>query len=303
MPELPEVERVRLSLLPLIGRKVTEVIVRRAGVVERCEHGKANVRPGAKGLAAALLAGQRIAELARHGKQMAIVAGAGSANDAGRGTHPAGCLCVHLGMTGSLVHGARSNDANAPHAHLVWHLDDNTQLVFDDPRRFGGVWTFTSLDQLVAARWSKIGPDALVIAADDLHARLQRTQRGLKAALLDQGVVAGLGNIYVDELLFTCGLHPRCPARRLPVNAVHHLVERMKILLLAAIEAGGSSLRDYVDGTGQPGAFQNRHQVYGRGGQPCVRCGGRLSSATIGGRTTVFCRACQPMRVRVARCQ
>ncbi len=327
MPELPEVERVRLSLLPLIGRKVTAVIVRRAGVVERCEESADINSRGAKGLTAALLAGLRIVDLVRHGKQLAIVGEADSGNDGAKrvsGTHKAWphkawplegampenpaptcsttrCICVHLGMTGSLIHSARCDDEHeradfAPHAHLIWRLDDDTQLVFDDPRRFGGVWTFASLDQLVRARWSQIGPDALTIAPGDLHTRLQHTSRGLKAALLDQSVVAGLGNIYVDELLFACGLHPRCPARRLPLNIVQPLVEQMRSLLHAAIRAGGSSLRDYVDGTGQAGDFQNSHQVYGRGGAPCVRCRRPLTSATIAGRTTVFCRSCQSMR-------
>ncbi len=316
MPELPEVERVRLSLLPLIGRTVTQVIVRRAGVVERCEGSADKNSRGAKGLAAALLAGLRVVELVRHGKQLAIVGETDSGKGTKRvsGTHrawplegampeePAAlgttsrCICVHLGMTGSLVHGAQSGDAHAPHAHLIWCLDDRTQLVFDDPRRFGGVWTFASLDQLVRARWSQIGPDALTIAASDLHARLQRTSRGLKATLLDQSVVAGLGNIYVDELLFDCGLHPRCPGRRLSLNIVQQLVDRMRALLHAAIRAGGSSLRDYVDGTGQAGDFQNSHQVYGRGGKLCNRCDRPLTTTAIAGRTTVFCRCCQPNR-------
>jgi len=122
---------------------------------------------------------------------------------------------------------------------------------------------------------------------------LSRTRRGLKAALLDQALIAGLGNIYVDELLFACGLHPLVPAHQVNPAQLPGVVRRMRRLLGRAIEAGGSSLRDYRDADGRPGSYQCCHKVYGRAGLPCARCGRSLASAPVAGRTTVWCPACQ----------
>lgn len=272
MPELPEVERVRLTLAQrLVGREVTAVELRRADVV----------RGGRE--PADLLAEQRFAAVERLGKQLALVAGSGR------------CVCVHLGMTGSLRY-TPPGDATpiVPHVHVIWRLDDGGTLSFRDPRRFGGVWTFPDRDALLEHRWRSLGEDALRITPARLRRRLVATRRPLKAALLDQNLVAGLGNIYVDELLFACGLHPLTPANALPEQAERGLVGRMRRLLGRAIEAGGSSLRDYVDGNGTRGGFQDRHRVYGRAGLPCHTCGEPLASTLVAGRTTVWCTTCQP---------
>ena len=281
MPELPEVERVRLSLeAALVGRRIETVTIRRADVVEPCGSKKA--------MNAALLQGSPVGAVLRHGKQLAIVA---EADDADR------CVCVHLGMSGSLIITPSAPPA-ASHRHITWQLDNGSQLSFRDPRRFGGIWTFPSLDALKATRWSALGPDALLVEPDCLLAALRGTKRALKAALLDQQLIAGLGNIYVDELLFEQGLHPLMPARRLKLPQVESLVTAMRALLTRAIAGGGSSLRDYVDGNGNAGAFQLQHQVYGRGGQPCLRCDSPLHSKVIAGRTTVFCPSCQRRSIR-----
>lgn len=272
MPELPEVENVRRSLESrLRDRRVLSVDLRRADVVT------GDASP------AALLAGDRLARLDRRGKQLAIVAGDGR------------CLCVHLGMTGQL-RALPANDprADEPHTHLRWRLEDGSLLTFRDPRRFGGVWTFSTCEELVDRRWRALGDDALAITPAKLAAALSRTRRPLKAALLDQAVVAGLGNIYVDELLHACRLHPLHPADELDAGQVRRLVGAMRRLLDRAIAAGGSTLRDYVDGDGQAGGFQNLHRVYGRGGQPCPRCRSILLASLVAGRTTVHCPACQP---------
>jgi formamidopyrimidine-DNA glycosylase len=290
MPELPEVETVRQTLWAAAGgRRVVRVQVRRADVV----HG-GRVTP------ARLLQNLRLAAMVRHGKQLTIV-GEAVRDSCGPPFLPDDlsdrpCVCVHLGMSGSLcyVFGNGTSGRNgASHVHLVWYLDDGSRIEFRDPRRFGGVWLFDHYSDLVTQRWSALGDDALTITPRRLHIHLSTTRRCIKAALLDQAVVAGLGNIYVDELLFACGLHPLTPASALTMNSVQRLVARMRRLLNGAIRHGGSTLRDYVDGNGQAGRFQRRHRVYGRTGQACLHCGQPLEHVTISGRRSMFCQRCQ----------
>ena len=292
MPELPEVECVRLSLeRRLLGRRVVSVRVNRSDIV------RGDASPNA------LLRGDTVARVLRHGKQLAVVGDSG------------GCLCVHLGMSGQLcfVHPADATGTRLqamkrtdtrrgstdphlpPHTHLVWRLDDGTGMRFTDPRRFGGVWVFEDLAALQASRWSALGQDALHATPVKLHHALAATKRGLKAALLDQSLIAGLGNIYVDELLFAAQLHPLQPAPTLTRRRVEGLTRRMRTLLAGAVERGGSSLRDYVDADNQQGSQQARHRVYGRAGQRCKRrgCRARIASAQVAGRTTAWCPGCQ----------
>lgn len=272
MPELPEVENVRRTLeARLAGRRVVAVDLRRADVVT------GDATP------AALLAADRVARFARHGKQLALVGARGRV------------VCVHLGMSGQL-RALPPDDPRVrePHTHLLWRLDDGSAVTFRDPRRFGGVWTFATEAQLLGHRWAALGEDALAITAQTLARALSRRRQPLKAALLDQAVVAGLGNIYVDELLFGCGLHPLTPAGDLGAQQVRGLVRAMRRVLGQAVAAGGSTLRDYVDGNGEAGGFQLRHRVYGRGGQPCRRCRSDLATLVVAGRTTVCCDVCQP---------
>lgn len=288
MPELPEVECVRLALSGRIaGRRVLSVRVRRRDVVRgECTR-------------EALLVGRRIAGIERLGKQLALFGSSGVESEA----NGERCVCVHLGMSGVLrcsrqgegktgrevgVHGAEGK-----HVHVVWELEGGVRLEYRDPRRFGGIWTFANRRELWGVRWGKLGPDALRITAEQLHERLRASRRAVKAALLDQSVVAGLGNIYVDELLYRCGIHPKTASGVLGTDRWRVVVEEMRSLLRGAIRSGGSSVRDYVDAKGRRGWFQVRHEVYGRAGQLCVRCGQRLRSLLVGGRTTVYCPRCQ----------
>jgi formamidopyrimidine-DNA glycosylase len=225
-----------------------------------------------------LLQGATITALRRHGKQLAIVA------DSGR------VLVVQLGMSGGLT----VHDSPAPrpkHTHAHWTLA-STHLFFTDPRRFGGLTTYPSLDHLHLHRWSRLGPDALTISASDLAPRLTTT-RPIKAALLDQGVLAGVGNIYVDESLFEAGIAPTTIARTIGVGRLSTLTAALRLVLGRAVAAGGSTLRNYVDASGQPGRAQGGHAVYGRGGQECVRCRRPLRTEAIAQRTTVWCEFCQ----------
>jgi len=266
MPELPEVETVRRGVEAFArGHRVDHVRVARTDVV----------RGDLATMVPLVITGAL-----RHGKQLALLTNAGP------------LACIHLGMSGSLcIHAA--DEAVAPHVHVVWELSGGKELRFRDPRRFGGVFGFADPDRLHTARWSRLGPDATLIGVAELHRRLGATRRALKPALLDQGVVAGLGNIYVDELLHAARLHPMTPACGLTRTDVRRMVARMRSLLQAAIDAGGSSLRDHVGADGAAGGFQTHHRVYGRGGLPCRRCRATLSVAPVAQRTTVWCPACQ----------
>ena len=229
-----------------------------------------------------LLAGQRIERVCRHGKQLALV------SDAGR------VLNVHLGMTGQfLCSGAGQRLAQPDHVHVVWRLGDGGRLAFRDPRRFGGIWTCRDEADLLSRRWGILGPDAATIRASDLAAGLRASRRSIKAALLDQRVIAGVGNIYADEALFRARILPQRPGGSLTGAEVAVLCRAIRAILRDAIEAGGSTLRDYRDAEGRAGGYQERHSVYGRGGQACRVCSGMLGSAVIGQRTTVWCPACQ----------
>lgn len=268
MPELPEVETVRRTLeVAVVGRRVVGVKVNRADVVRGPRW---------------LLRGEQVGSVIRHGKQLAMV---------GRDR---GCVCVHLGMSGSVRVVARPRkEPRANHVHVVWKLEDGGEVRFRDPRRFGGVWAFEDAEELHERRWQRLGPDGLIITPRQLHAGLSRTKRALKAALLDQHLVAGLGNIYVDEVLYATKLHPLKPADTVTRAEAQRLVRATRRILGRAIEAGGSTLRDYVDADGQTGGFQNRHRVYGRGGEVCFGCGEILDQMMVAGRTTTACGACQ----------
>jgi formamidopyrimidine-DNA glycosylase len=278
VPELPEIEHLRRTLGPLlVGRHV------RAARLLRRDVAHAERRVSARDL----LAGGVVRDLWRHGKQLAI------AGDSGR------VVCVHLGMSGQLRHlPPRSRIPDPTHVHCVWSLCEPDgapagRLLFRDPRRFGGIWVFPSRPALAAARWDRLGPDALAIDAGELGRRLGRTGRAVKAVLLDQAVVAGIGNIYADEALFEAGIHPLTPARRIPDAGIGRLAAAIRATLEPAIAAGGSTLRDYVDARGREGAFVRAHRVYGRAGEPCLRCGRSLERADVAQRTTVWCPACQ----------
>jgi len=289
VPELPEVETLRRSLEPaLLGRTVASVRIIRRDIVaapgdppggfarQRTPRTPARLRKPH------LLERDTIGELTRRGKQLAIVGKTGRS------------VIVQLGMTGSLTHSADQAARKAPpHTHVVWTLDDGSRLLFTDPRRFGLVRLAPEGPDAV---WRTLGPDALALRADDLHARAKRTRRAIKAALLDQRFVAGVGNIYADEALFASQIHPARSAHQMTGDDAKRLAAAIRRILRQAIARGGSTIRDYRDGSGNPGSFQRRHKVYGRADQPCTRCGGPLLGTQIAQRTTVLCSVCQPFR-------
>lgn len=282
MPELPEVETVRRSLeRSLAALTVASVSIRRPDIITGARTPRA------------LLSGARLTDLRRHGKQLAITA------DDGR------TLCVHLGMTGQLIHLSAGDRPPRPdHIHIIWRLSQPGaprssagRLIFRDPRRFGGLWTFDSFDDLLETRWSKLGPDAARITASQLRSRLAHSNRPLKAALLDQSLIAGLGNIYVDEALHRARLAPHTHARELftrDPDAATLLARAIRTTLTRALKAGGSTIRDYTNSDGEEGGFQTQHAVYGRADAPCLSCHTPLVRTTIAQRTTVYCPTCQP---------
>jgi formamidopyrimidine-DNA glycosylase len=196
---------------------------------------------------------------------------------------------IHLGMTGRLVLVAAGTPL-LPHTHVIFHIDGR-EMRFVDPRRFGGVFWLGAKDP-----GEELGPEPLEMTADELTQRLAKTRRAIKTALLDQRVLAGVGNIYADEALFHAGIDPRLAANRLSTQQIVRLNESIKTVLNRAIEHKGSTLRDYRDGNGEPGNFQKVHQVYDREGQPCLVCGGPIKRIVLGGRSTHFCPHCQQRR-------
>ena len=279
MPELPEVETVRASLGPMIlGSSITRVHIDRFSVF-------ANAPAQRRQAGRALGTGQRLVELCRLGKQLALVLDSGSV------------VLIHLGMTGQLfVRRActtHTHDLLKDHVHIRWVFGRKKVMCFRDPRRFGGVWAYDSLETLWQARWSLLGPDALTIRTADLCAALGSTQRTIKACLLDQRVLAGVGNIYADESLFLAGIDPRSKACQLPREAIRRLARCIRGVLSQSIRAGGSTLRDFVDANANPGYHQIQFRVYSRSGQPCSQCAQTLASTRLAQRMTVWCPGCQ----------
>jgi formamidopyrimidine-DNA glycosylase len=297
MPELPEVESIRRSLAPkIVGRRVVSVLLLRRDVVvapgdpyggfsrQRGEKAKGKLRPR-RVVGADLLAGAVITDIERRGKQLVMV-GAGE-DGAVRG------VGVQLGMSGQLFHRAPGQRVpERSHVHAVWRVEDGSRVVFRDPRRFGGLRVFVSREA-IDEHWSMLGPDGLTVSGEELAAGVRGSERMIKAALLDQGVVAGVGNIYADEALFAAGIRPTRRCESLKGAEIIALAVRIREVLARAVEAGGSTLRDYVDAEGNPGTYQLAHAVYGRGGQACQGCGRPLREGTVGQRTTVWCERCQ----------
>lgn len=275
MPELPEVETVRLGLAPVLGVPVVSVRVARRDVVR--DH--AERRQGTLDHAH-LLVGHPIDRALRHGKQLALLAPSGRA------------ALIHLGMSGQVLVLDPGTEVQGGHAHVVWSLADGRRVVFRDPRRFGGVWLLPDQAAL-NARWAALGPDGLGVSAKHLKERLGRSARAIKPALLDQQAVAGVGNIYADEALFRAGIRPDRACYSLEGPEWTKLAAAVRAVLRAGIRAGGSTLRDYRRPDGSAGQATRAHLVYGRGGQPCLTCGQPLSSAVLAQRTTVWCPTCQ----------
>jgi len=262
LPELPEVETVTRSIAPLVGRRIVSAEFRCVRVL----------RGGDPDTMAARLAGRKIAGVKRYGKFILISLQGG------------GYLLIHLGMTGRLLLGG----APGKHTHAILTLDRGV-LLYDDSRQFGSVQVFEEFP----ARVAKLGPEPLEISYDDFAAGLKRRKTRIKALLLNQMFVRGVGNIYADEALFRAGIHPEAIACRLRGDRPRKLWKAITAVLTEAIEAGGSSISDYVDAEGRKGFFQFSHRVYQRTGEPCLRCRTAIRRVLVAQRSSHFCPKCQ----------
>lgn len=269
MPELPEVETVVRCLAPeLTGRRIVGVSVR-----------ETRLRGGIESGFASRLTGRRIVGVARRGKYLL------AALDDRR------VWLVHLGMTGQLTLASRSGPARR-HDHVVIRLDDGRVVTYNDPRRFGRLAVIDP-EAVTAETGDGIEPLGSGFTTDVLFRLTRRRRTPIKAFLMDQRRVAGLGNIYVNEILFHAGIRPRRRAARLRRVDCGRLVEATRAVLVAAIRRGGSSISDYRDGLGREGWFQLDHQVYDRAGALCRACGTRIRVHTVVGRSTFYCPRCQ----------
>jgi formamidopyrimidine-DNA glycosylase len=290
VPELPEVESVRRSLVPwIVGARVLGVNVRRGDVIThgRLRRRSAGARDdrGAQAIAPSdLLVGATIVQLLRRGKQLLLGA------DSGRG------IVIHLGMSGQVRIAAEMPTPPGQHTHVLWSLETRAgacTMLFDDPRRFGGVILVDDWARIEAGAWRGLGPDALTATGTALAEGIRGQRRAIKVALLDQSVLAGVGNIYADEACCRAGVDPRTPCVRFTDAGCELLAKHIREVLAEAIALGGSTVGTYADAQGRAGSFSDRHAVYGRAGQECLTCGRALRSAVVAGRTTVWCQACQ----------
>jgi len=286
MPELPEVETVRRGLAPVLdGARLVRVEARRPdlrfalpdGFVQR-------------------LTGARIGVISRRAKYLLAPLDRGDV------------LVMHLGMSGRFeIASAKARQrpgefeyatsVDEKHAHVLFHTEHGETVTYFDPRRFGYM-DLIAEDALAEHPWFKgLGPEPLGedFTAAHLKAEFARRKQSVKATLLDQRVVAGLGNIYVCEALHRAGITPERAAGSLKPKDLTTLIEVIRLVLAEAIEVGGSTLRDYAAADGALGYFQHRFKVYGREGEPCLKpgCGGVIARIVQGGRSTFFCPVCQ----------
>jgi formamidopyrimidine-DNA glycosylase len=273
MPELPEVETVRRRLEPVLtGRRFDRVEISDPRLV----------RPFEPDEVAAELQGERVATVERRGKYLIV------RFETGR------VLLIHLRMTGSLRHSANGLEDD-PHRRALVQLDDGSDVAYRDVRRFG-TWLLLEPGQLDAYLAPRLGEEPLEppFTAARLGQLLAARRAPVKAALLDQRVLAGLGNIYVDEALWRSKINPLRPAESLDRSELGRLHRAIRTSLQHGLARQGSTLRDYKLPDGGSGSMQHEFKVYGRGGEPCDRCGTAIAKTRVAGRGTWFCPTCQP---------
>ena len=281
MPELPEVETIRLALEPhVVGRRFERVEINDSRLV----------RPFEPMAVAAELEGERVAALGRRGKYLIV------RFESGR------VLLIHLRMTGSLRHAAHGALGDDPHRRAVVNLDDGSNVAYRDVRRFG-TWHLLEPEEVEDYLERRLGGEPLErsFTSRRLGERLGGRRAPIKAALLDQRTVAGLGNIYVDEALWRAQVHPLRPAGTLDSDELARLTKAIRAALRAGIARQGASLRDYSTPDGGRGRAQERFRVYGRAGEPCSRCGTPIDKIRAGGRGTWYCPNCQRLDASAPR--
>jgi formamidopyrimidine-DNA glycosylase len=274
MPELPEVETVARGLRTVLpGRRILSV---RLGKTDFIDDPAALEQT---------LPGSRIIAVRRHGKFLVLDLERASAGD-GRPS-----LLIHLGMTGQLVV-CPSEAPVIPHTHVLVPLDDGRELRYTDVRRFGRMRIVEDGDH--KSTLGELGIDPLEATEEEFSSKLRGRHARIKALLLDQRVLRGMGNIYTDESLWRAHIHPARLGSTLKPAELRNLHRAVRAVLLEAIRLRGSSISDYVDSEGQRGEFQLRHRVYQRTGKKCFRCRTKIRRAIVAGRGTHFCPRCQP---------
>jgi formamidopyrimidine-DNA glycosylase len=262
LPELPEVETVARSIAPLVGRRIVSAEFTCLRIL----------RGGDPDVMAEQISGRKIKSIQRYGKFIVVSLQGG------------GFLTIHLGMTGRLLLGGD----RGKHTHAVFTLSRGV-LLYDDSRQFGAL----EYSDEFPARVARLGPEPLEIKFEDFAAALKKRNTRMKALLLNQTFIRGVGNIYADEALFRAGVHPLAIASRLRGDRVRRLYDAIIAVLTEAIEAGGSSISDYVDAEGRSGFFQFHHRVYQRTGEPCITCGTPIKRILVAQRSSHFCPKCQ----------
>ena len=273
MPELPEVETVRARLEPVLtGRRFVRVEIADPRVT----------RPFEPGAVAAELEGETVTAVERRGKYLIV------RFESGRS------LLIHLRMTGSLRHATAGTLADDPHRRVVVRLDDGSDVAYRDVRRFG-TWLLVEPGELEPYLSARLGGEPLdrTFTSHRLAERLATRRAPIKAVLLDQRTLAGMGNIYADEALWRARVHPLRPAGDLTTDEIARVTRSVKDALRAGIARQGATLRDYSTPDGGRGRMQAEFKVYGRAGEPCKRCGTPIEKTRVAGRGTWYCPSCQ----------
>jgi formamidopyrimidine-DNA glycosylase len=282
MPELPEVETVARGLRQVIlGRRILSVTLGKTDFIDD---------PGAL---EQHLPGRRIEAVERYGKFMLLRLSALSGENrvATNGDAAPASLLVHLGMTGQIA----PSPAGQPlekHTHVCLLLDDGRELRYTDARRFGRIAYLTKA--LLAEELTRFGADPLEVSKEEFADRICGRRARIKALLLDQGALRGVGNIYADESLWKAKIHPARLGANLSRKQKHTLRRVLQDILRKAIVLRGSSISDFLDAEGKPGEYQRHHRVYGREGKNCYRCKTLIRRAIVAGRSSYFCPRCQP---------
>lgn len=275
MPELPEVETVRRTLNALItGKQIDNVTVRLPRIIQRPDDIEAFAH---------MLSGHTIVNVERRGKFLRFVMD--------------GLIMVsHLRMEGryGLYQG---EDPLDKHTHVIFHFTDGTELRYTDVRQFGTMHLFQPGEDLALPPLKKLGLEPLEpsFTVEKFKAIVSAKTTKIKPLLLNQEYVVGIGNIYVDESLHRAGIHPEALAKSLTDEQLDRLHHAIVSTLTEAVNAGGSSVKSYVNGQGESGTFQQQLLIYGRKDQPCAGCGTLIEKSVVGGRGTHFCPSCQPL--------
>lgn len=275
MPEMPEVETVRRGLIAQVkGHKIMNVEIRYPDLIT-----------GDVNQFIEFTTGATITDIGRRAKFLLIHLDNGYT------------IISHLRMEGRYRISADSS-AIDKHSHAIFTLDNGQKMIYNDVRKFGRMqlWNTDQLEENKSIK--KLGPEPLSAAFTftNLKPRIMRHHKDIKTVLLDQSVMSGLGNIYVDEVLWKVKIHPETPANHLSDEDIQNIIETSNQEMKTAIEAGGSTVRSYIDATGHKGNMQNSLKVYGKEGTPCPRCGTEIEKIKVGGRGTHFCPKCQVVK-------